>query len=150
MKDILIAVTVKQGKPAPAFAKQQERAFATLKDGEYLARLGKVKVKPSDPQRAWYFSQIVVLCAAECGYRKDAMHELLKAKHLPKDLAERGENGVLVGELVIGGSITKLNRGEFSEYCSECVDWAEGFLGVRIPPPDPNWRNLPDKIEEAA
>lgn len=150
MQDILTRVVVKGGKPTPYFWKQLETAFASLKDGEYQNRLGKVKSKPSDPQRGWYFGQIVVLCAAECGYRKDAMHEILKAKHLPKDKAERGENGVLVGELVIGGSIAKLNRGEFSEYCSEIVEWAEGFLGVRIPPPDPDWRNLPNKIEEAA
>lgn len=150
MKDILIAVTVEKGKPTPALAGQLDRAFASMRDGDYLLRLGKVRTKPSDPQRAWYFGQIVMLCAAECGYTKDAMHEILKARHLPKDKAERKENGVLVGELVIGGSITKLTRGEFSEYCTECVEWAEGFLGVRIPPPDPNWRDLPDQIKEAA
>lgn len=138
MERLRFLVTVKSGVlTLPAAL---GRAVKPLVDGTYEMTLGKKQAKPSDPQRAWYFAQIVPLCAAECGYTKDVMHEILKARHLPKDAAERGENGVIVGELVIGGSITKLDKGQFSEYISEIREWANGFLGLQIPEADPNWR----------
>jgi hypothetical protein len=140
MERLRFAVSVTRGKLKVGNRRRLEQAVAHMPDGDYEMTLGKKHAKPSDPQRAWYFAQIVPLCAAECGYSKDTMHEILKARHLPKDAAERKENGVLVGELVIGGSITKLNKGEMAEYCEEIRQWANGFLGLQIPEPDPNWR----------
>lgn len=140
MERLRFLVGVESGKLKIGNRKALEKAVSVMPDGTYEMTLGKKQTRPSDPQRAWYFAQIVPLCAAECGYTKDAMHEILKARHLPKDKAERKENGVLVGELVIGGSITKLSRGEMAEYCEEIRQWANGFLGLQIPEPDPNWR----------
>lgn len=140
MEKLRFHVSVTRGKLKVGNRRQLERAVTGLVDGDYEMTIGKRRAKPSDPQRAWYFAQIVPLCAAECGYSKDAMHEILKARHLPKDAAERHENGVLMGELVIGGSITKLSKGEMAEYCEEIRQWANGFLGLQIPEPNPNWR----------
>jgi hypothetical protein len=64
----------------------------------------------------------------------------LKAKFLPKHLSVPNQNGEIVGEFVIGGSTTKLNKLEFGEYCDSIVRWAAEDLGLVIPDPDPAWR----------
>ena len=151
MDPLAFVFTVQRGKPNSDYVYRRIAGYCTdLKDGEYRLTVAKPTARPSDPQYGWYWGHLVKECAKECGYSKDAMHEVLKARHLPKDKAQRQENGVLMGELVIGGSITKLNRGEFSEYCEEIREWAYGFLGLKLQDPDPNWRNLPDGIGEDA
>lgn len=68
------------------------------------------------------------------------VHELLKAKFLPKTLALADGNGEVVFEYVIGGSTRKLNTVQFSEYENEIRLWALEKLGLEIPEPDARWR----------
>lgn len=141
MADQILPLIVERGQPKPVFWRRMAAICKDLRDGEYTVKVGKKQARPSDPQRAYYFAVIVAMVAEETGYTKDQTHELLKAKFLPKD---SDTNGVLVGELVVGGSITKLNRGGMTEFIEDIRGWSEGFLGCPIPPPDPNWKDLPE------
>jgi hypothetical protein len=141
MDPITIPVSLTQGEPKPMFWRQLAGRFKGLGQGSYVVSITETQPHlTSDPLRAYYFGVIVPAVARETGYTKDQAHEILKARHLPKAVAEHRNNGVLMGELVIGGSITKLSNGEMSEYCAEIREWANGFLGLQIPEPDPNWR----------
>jgi hypothetical protein len=87
-------------------------------------------------QNAWYHGQIIDPIAEHCGYTHDEAHELMKALHLPKELAVEGRNGLLVEGYIIGGSTRKLNKLEFGEYCERVRAWALEKLDVLIPDPD--------------
>lgn len=63
------------------------------------------------------------------------MHEVLKAKFIPKRFAVCNGNGEIRDELVIGGSSAVLNTVEFGEYCEAIRGWAAADLGVVIPDP---------------
>lgn len=67
------------------------------------------------------------------------MHDVLKAKFLPKTLAVQDGNGEIVGEFVIGGSTVKLDKQQFSDYVRDIKAWAL-TLGVEIPEAE-NWLN---------
>lgn len=73
-------------------------------------------------------------------YSPNEMHELLKAKFLPKTLALSDGNGEIVHEYVLGGSTRSLNTAQFSEYESQIRLWAQEALGLVIPEPDARWR----------
>ena len=66
----------------------------------------------------------------------DEIHEVLKAKFIPKRLAIADGNGEIRDELVIGGSSAKLNKLEFGEFCESARRWAAEDLGVVIPDPE--------------
>lgn len=98
---------------------------------------------------AYYWSVVVELISDHTGYTAEETHDALKTMFLPKKLAMLDGNGDVHGELVIGGSTTKLNKVEFYEYVERIREWAPGALGVTIPPPDPNWRDKDDASEAA-
>lgn len=85
---------------------------------------------------AWYWGCIVQLISEHTGYTPDEIHDLLKAKFIPKRLALSDGNGEIVDEFVLGGSTRKLNTLEFSAYCESIREWAAQSLDVYIP--DPN------------
>ncbi len=90
-------------------------------------------------QNAFYWSVVVASLSEHTGYTPDEIHEILKAKFLPKTRAITDRNGEIVGEFVIGGSTTALNKIEFGEYIEQVRVWA-AELGVYIPDPDPEWK----------
>ena len=85
---------------------------------------------------AYYWGVIVDLLSEHTGYTPDEMHEFLKAKFVPKKLAVQDGNGVIVDELVIGGSTAKMNVNQFYEYCAGIKEWAAMELDVFIPDPE--------------
>lgn len=58
------------------------------------------------------------------GYTQDEMHDISKAKFLPKTLAIADGNGEVVGEYVLGGSTRRLNTHEFYAYIERVRQWA--------------------------
>lgn len=89
---------------------------------------------------AYYWGVVIEHISEHTGYTPEETHEALKTMFLPKRLAMLGQNGELHDELVIGGSTTVLNKVEFYEYCERVREFAGEKLGVRIPAPDPHWR----------
>lgn len=94
-------------------------------------------------QNRLYFGVYVKLISEHTGYSLDEVHELLKAKFLPKKLAVADQNGEVTDEFVIGGSTAKLNKIEFGEYLERIQIWAAETLGVVVP--DPPQDSLDDR-----
>jgi hypothetical protein len=111
------------------------RALRSMKDGEVLIRIERLRATRSQRQNAWYWGVIVQLLAEHTGYTPDEMHEVLKAKFIPKRFAVADGNGEIRDELVIGGSSAALNTVEFGEYCEAIQQWAASELGIVIPDP---------------
>lgn len=86
-------------------------------------------------QNAWYWGVIVEAISDHTGYTADEIHELLKAKFIPKRLAVLAGNGDIVDEFVMGGSTRKMNTAEFGEYCEAIRRWAADTLDINIPDP---------------
>lgn len=87
-------------------------------------------------QNAYYWGVVVQLLSEHTGYTPDEMHDVLKAKFIPKRLAVCDGNGVVVDEFVLGGSTREMNTIEFGEYMETIREWAAETLDVVIP--DPN------------
>lgn len=128
--------------------KQFDKGIAGLRDGDYIVTVERAVATRSAAQNAYYHGVVVKFVSEETGYSPTEAHEVLKAMHLPRDLAAEGKNGRLMNGLVIGGSTTKLNKLEFIEYLERIVQWAAEELHVVIPDPDPEWRQK--AMQEAA
>lgn len=109
--------------------------IARSRDGEWTITFRRARATRSRSQNAWYWGCVVGFVAEHTGYTAEEIHEIYKAKFLPKTLAFADGNGEVLGEFVIGGSTTRLNTVEFSEFCERIREWAADSLGVVIPDP---------------
>lgn len=136
MNEVVATGTLKSGE----VMLDDKRSFAAdlkkLKDGSVLVRVERAYATRSVAQSRYYWGVVVELLSDHTGYTPDEIHELLKAKFIPKRLAIQDGNGEIKGEYVIGGTTTKLTTKEFSDYCGAIQRWAAEELGVVIP--DPN------------
>lgn len=111
-------------------------ALKRLKDGEVSITIARKRAARSTQQNRWYWGVIVEMLSEHTGFTPDEMHDVLKAKFLPKKLAVTDGNGEIKGEFVIGGTTTRLNKLEFGEFCEAVRRWAAEDLGLVIPDPD--------------
>lgn len=116
-----------------------EAILKDAKDAPLTVTIDRVHATRSPAANAFYWGVVVKMLADHTGYTPDEMHEILKAKFLPKELAITNRNGEIVGEFVIGGSTTGLNKIQFGEFITNVRVWAQE-LGVFIPDPDIDWR----------
>lgn len=107
-----------------------------MRDGEVRISVERLTATRSHLQNRWYWGVIVDLLSQHTGYTADEMHDVLKAKFIPKRIAVADGNGRVRGEFVIGGSTARLDKIEFGEYCEHIREWAADELGVVIPDPD--------------
>jgi hypothetical protein len=117
-----------------------KRIAAFLKkrrDCEVVITIERRHATRSVVQNAWYWSGVLGTLSTHTGYTVDEMHELMKAKFLPKKLALVDGNGVIQDDFIIGGSTTKLNKIEFGDYIEAIRQWAAETLDVNIPGPRP-------------
>lgn len=103
-----------------------------LRDGDYEMRLERKKATRSHQQNRLYWGVILRALADHTGYSTDELHEICKAKFLPKRLAVADGNGEIVGEFVIGGTTTTLSTKEFTEYLDAVTEWGL-TLGLTFP-----------------
>ncbi len=99
-----------------------------LRDGDYEMVLERKRATRSQQQNRFYFGVVLRALSDHTGYPPDEIHEICKAKFLPKRLAVADGNGEIVGEFVIGGSTRKLTQQEFTDYMDAVTVWA-GELG---------------------
>lgn len=111
-------------------------ALAAMRDGDVELRIERKRAARSLNQNAWYWGVIVEMLAEHTGYTPDEIHEVLKAKFIPKRLALADGNGEIKDEFVIGGTTTRMNTLEFGEYCEAIRRWAAEDLDVVIPDPE--------------
>lgn len=86
-------------------------------------------------QNRLYFGVYCAVLSEHTGYSKEEIHEILKAKFLPKKLALADANGEIVEEFIVGHTTTRLNKIQFGEYLEKIQHWAAEELGVVIPDP---------------
>lgn len=108
------------------------RQIRNLRDGDYEMRLERKKATRSHQQNRLYWGVILRALSEHTGYSPDELHEICKAKFLPKRLAVADGNGEIVGEFVIGGSTTKLSTQEFTDYLDAVSAWG-ATLGLSFP-----------------
>ena len=119
-----------------------QEALSVWPDGPATLTIEREQATRSAQANAYYWAVVVKAIADHTGYTADEVHEILKLKFLPKDVALACGNGEVVAEFVIGGSTTKLTVGEFCDYIERIRQWAFEALDVAIPPPDPLWREV--------
>lgn len=110
------------------------------RDAEVTITIEKKHAIRSQEASKYYFGVVLHLIAEATGYTVDELHEWAKAKFIPKHVAFVDGNGVVVDDLVIGGTTTRLNRGQFYEYVEAIRQFAAERLDLNIPDPDPEWR----------
>lgn len=136
MQEIVTTGRVTKGKLHVRNWTRIAAQIARSKDRELVITIAPKHATRSRQANAWYWACVVGLVAEHTGYGPDEIHEIYKAKFLPKPLTFADRRGVIIGEYVIGGTTSKLNVGEFYEYCERCRRWAGETLGVVIPDPD--------------
>jgi hypothetical protein len=118
-----------------------------LPDGEVLVTAEKVTAARSPKANRYYWGVVVKLIAHATGYTPDEVHEMLKAKFIPRIIEIPGDDGATVAEFKIGGSTRTLDSDQFWQYTEEIRQWAhatirtaDGTQMLYIPDPDPEWR----------
>lgn len=96
----------------------------------------RLRATRSIQQNRWYFGCVLAALSEHTGYTVDELHDICKQMFIPKHLAIQDGNGVIKGELVIGGSSRELNTQQFGEYCEAIRRWAATELDVNIPDPE--------------
>lgn len=86
-------------------------------------------------QNRMYFGVYCAVLSEHTGYSKEEVHEVLKAKFLPKKLALADEHGEVKEEFIVGTTTTRLTKIQFGEYLEKIQQWAAEELGVVIPDP---------------
>lgn len=115
--------------------KRMDADLSKWKDCEVVVTVERAHATRSAAMNRLYWGVYVKELSEYTGFTPNEMHDVLKAKFMPKTLALSDGNGEVVGEFVIGGTTTKLNKLEFGDYLREIKAWAE-TLGVVIPEPD--------------
>jgi hypothetical protein len=125
---------IRKGKLCVKNAGEFSARLGRFRDGPVLVTVERKYATRSQLQNAWYWSQVVGLVADHTGYTPDEIHEIYKAKFIPKAMSVADGNGEIVDEVVLGGSTTRMDTVQFSEYCEQIRMWA-ATIGVVIPDP---------------
>src|SRR5579863_9716884 len=107
--------------------------LAGRKDAELVVTIERKHATRSVLANAYYWGVVIEHLSDHTGYTPDEMHEVCKAKFIPKKLALVDGNGEVKDELVIGGTTTTMNKIQFGEYIEAIRHWAAADLGVVIP-----------------
>lgn len=130
--------TVRKGRLEIRNKRTFTERIRQMRDGEVRVTIERARASRSHLQNRYYWGVVVDLLSEHTGHTPDEIHDLLKAKFLPKKLAVQDGNGEIRGEYVIGGSTAALDKVAFGEYVEAIRHWAAIELDVLIPDPDTN------------
>jgi hypothetical protein len=108
--------------------------YDTLKilTGVKLIKIEKYSKKRSNPQNRYYHGVVLKYLSETTGFSVSEMHEVLKAKFLPYERANR-----ITGEVVqFGRSTTELNTLQYEEFLEQVRIFAINQLDCLIPLPN--------------
>ncbi len=119
--------------------KQFEADCRQLGNAKMLITMNRYKAKRSLSQNSFYYGAVIPAIRQgliDMGFSHaevnlEAVHELLKAKFLKRDVANN--DGQFI-ELTL--STSELNKVEFGEYLDAINQWSIEFLGFPIPVPE--------------
>lgn len=138
--DVTAFGTITDGRLYIRNRREFDQQIRQLREGcEVEIEVTRRRATRSQSQNRYYWGVVVHLISEYTGFAPDDMHELLKAKFIPKRLAVCDGNGEVCHEFVLGGSTRKMNKIEFGEYMETIRQWAAESLNVVIPDPDPDY-----------
>ncbi len=118
---------IKNGRLLIRDRKAFDACVAGLRDGwEVEIEISRLRATRSGQSNRFYWGVVLKTISDHTGYSAEEVHDLMKAKFLPKHLAFTDGNGEVVEQFVLGGSTRKLDTGEFSEYMNKIIEWAAG------------------------
>lgn len=136
MGDVTVTGYVRKGRLEIRNRRGMSEQLKRMRDGEVLITIERKHATRSVQANRYYWGVVVQLLSEHTGYQPEEIHEVLKAKFIPKTLSLAKDNGEIVAELVIGGTTTSMNKLEFGDYISRIRQWAMDELDVVIPNPD--------------
>lgn len=117
-----------------------QQQLSRMRDGQVQVRVEYLQVARSVEANRYWWGVCIQLVSEHTGYDPEEVHALAKQLFLPRLLSVQAGNGTLVGDVVIGGSTTRLDGKAFWEFVERFRRWAAETLDVVIPDPDPAWR----------
>lgn len=123
-----------------------KQLLANRQDCEIEILIERKHATRSVQANRYYWAVVVKAISEHTGYDANETHEAMKALFLPKELAFCDGNGVIQGEIVIGGSTRKMNVNEFHEYVERVRRFAAEQLGLNVQDPDPNWQDREEAL----
>lgn len=113
-----------------------DAAVSALRDGwEVEIEITRLRATRSQQANRYYWGVVIQHLHELTGYAVEELHELMKAKFLPKDLAFSDQSGRVIEQYVLGGSTRGLDTAEFYQYIERIREWAADSLGLYIPDP---------------
>lgn len=100
--------------------------------GTKLIKIEKYSKKRSNPQNRYYHGVVLKYLSETTGFSVSEMHDVLKAKFLPYERANRVTSEVVQ----FGRSTTELNTLQYEEFLEQVRIWALNELDCLIPLPN--------------
>jgi hypothetical protein len=125
---------IRKGKLCVKNAGEFSAALSRFRDGPVMVTVERKYANRSQKQNKYWWGVCLALVSEHTGYTPEEMHEVAKAKFLPKSMAFADGNGEVRDELVLGGTTTRLDTVQFGEFIEQFRQWA-ATLGVVIPDP---------------
>lgn len=100
--------------------------------GTKLIKIEKYSKKRSNPQNRYYWGVVLKYLSEITGFSVSEMHDVLKAKFLPYERANRVTSEVVQ----FGRSTTELNTLQYEEFLEQVRIWALNELDCLIPLPN--------------
>lgn len=139
MEIVEAAGRIEGGKVRLARREHFDEAVRELEGRDVLITVRRARAARSTKQNAYLWSTVYSYVSEHTGYTVEEVHEWAKCRFLPKSLAFADGNGVVVEELVVGGSTTRLNTAEMTDYIEAVRTFARENLNVIIPDPSETW-----------
>jgi hypothetical protein len=114
--------------------------LADLRDGEVELSVRRKGTKRSSQANRYLWGVVYRLLSEHTGYTSEEIHDWAKRRFIPKHVTFTDGNGEIRDDMVIGGSTTKLNTVDFTEFVENVRRFAATELGLDIPDPVRAWR----------
>jgi hypothetical protein len=135
--DVTAFGTIENGRLFIRNRREFDDQIRQLREGcEVEIEVTRRRASRSMQQNRYYWGVVIQMLSEYTGFVPDEMHDVLKAKFIPKKLALCDGNGEVQDEFVLGGSTRKMNKNEFGEYVESIRRWAAETLDLVIPDPD--------------
>lgn len=139
--DIVASGQIRDGKLFIRNRRDFDRIISQMRDGlEVEVTVTRRRATRSMQANRFYWGEVIRKFHQHCqaqdmGYTENDLHDICKAKFLPKQVAICDDNGEIVGDYVLGGSTRSLNVNEFYDYVEQVRQWL-AELGIVTDDPD--------------
>ncbi len=140
MTEYVTGGSVENGKLKIRNVQQFQDAIKHFRPGEVFVTVERAHARASELQRRYYFGLVLKMFAEETGHTVKELHEWAKTRFIPHEIAICDGNGEVIDGVIVGGTITKLNRLTFADFIESVRLFMAEKLGIVTPDPDPAWK----------